>query len=82
MIAWSCEYIKIIQKYKGFDDLSVRLMEAITLRVKFPESSLQELSDESLNVIGRYISKSGISHCMKDIEILAKSLMNENLKKK
>lgn len=76
------EYIKIIQKYKGFDDLSVRLMEAITLRVKFPESSLQELSDESLNVIGRYISKSGISHCMKDIEILAKSLMNENLKKK
>ena len=57
-------------------------MEAITLRVKFPESSLQELSDESLNVIGRYISKSGISHCMKDIEILAKSLMNENLKKK
>lgn len=74
--------IKIIQKYKGFDDLSVRLMEAITLRVKFPESSLQELSDESLNVIGRYISKSGISHCMKDIEILANSLLNENVKKK
>lgn len=74
--------IKIIQKYKGFDDLSVRLMEAITLRVKFPESSLQELSDESLDVIGRYISKSGISHCMKDIEILANSLLNENIKKK
>ncbi len=74
--------IKIIQKYKGFDDLSVRLMEAITLRVKFPESSLQELSEESLNVIGRYISKSGISHCMKDIEILANSLLNENVKKK
>jgi DNA-binding protein WhiA len=76
------ENIRIIQEYKGFDDLSVRLMEAITLRVKFPESSLQELSDESLEVIGRYISKSGISHCMKDIEVLAKSLINENLRKK
>lgn len=74
------ENIRIIQKYKGFDDLSVRLLEAITLRVKFPESSLQELSDESLNVIGRFISKSGISHCMRDIEVMAKSLINENSK--
>ena len=71
------EDIKTIKKYMGFDKLSIRLMEAITLRVKNPDSSLQELSDLSEEVVGRYISKSGISHCMKDIELIAETLRNK-----
>ena len=74
------EDIKIIKKYMGFDNLSIRLMEAITLRVKNPDSSLQELSDVSEEVVGRYISKSGISHCMKDLELIADTLKNRNNK--
>lgn len=75
------EHIRTIKKYMGFDNLSIRLMEAITLRVKYPDSSLQELSDVSEEVVGRYISKSGISHCMKDLEIIALSLHNKNNEK-
>ena len=75
------ENIKAIKKYMGFDNLSIRLMEAITLRVKYPDSSLQELSDVSEEVVGRYISKSGISHCMKDLEVIALSLHNKNNEK-
>lgn len=72
--------IKTIKKYMGFDNLSIRLMEAITLRVKNPDSSLQELSDLSEETVGRYISKSGISHCMKDLEIIADTLRNKSNK--
>lgn len=75
------EHIKAIKKYMGFDNLSIRLMETITLRVKYPDSSLQELSDVSEEVVGRYISKSGISHCMKDLEVIALSLHNKNNEK-
>ena len=74
--------IRTIKKYMGFDNLSIRLMEAITLRVKNPDSSLQELSDVSEEVVGRYISKSGISHCMKDLEIIAGTLKNKKAKEK
>ncbi len=73
--------IKVIKKHMGFDNLSIRLMEAITLRVKNPDSSLQELSDISEEVVGRYISKSGISHCMKDLENIANTLRNKESEK-
>ena len=45
-------------------------MDAVMLRSKFPESSLSELSENSEEVTGKYISKSGLSHCFKDIEKL------------
>lgn len=66
--------IKIIEETKGFESLSIRLMEAVTLRTNNPEGSLQDLSNESEEVIGRYISKSGLNHCFKDIELYAKTL--------
>lgn len=68
--------IKIIEETTGFESLSVRLMEAVTLRTNNPEGSLQDLSNESEEVIGRYISKSGLNHCFKDLEIYAKALQN------
>ena len=38
------------------------------MRTKNPDATLQELSDLSEECIGRYISKSGLSHCYKDLE--------------
>lgn len=63
------EQIEYIEKTEGFESLSIRLMEAVTLRTKNPDASLQELSDISEEIIGRYISKSGLSHCFKDLEL-------------
>ena len=69
--------IKImIEETKGFESLSIRLMEAVTLRINNPEGSLQDLSDESEEIIGRYISKSGLNHCFRDLESYAKALKN------
>lgn len=61
--------IEYIEKTVGFESLSIRLMEAVTLRIKNPDATLQELSDVSEEVIGRYISKSGLTHCFKDLEL-------------
>ncbi len=64
------DQIEYIEKTKGFESLSIRLMEAVTLRTKYPDFTLQELSDVSEETIGRYISKSGLTHCFKDLEIV------------
>ena len=72
------EQIEYIEKTKGFESLSIRLMEAVTLRTKNPDATLQELSDISEDVIGRYISKSGLSHCFKDLELYYLTLKNHN----
>lgn len=70
------EDIALIQNHGMFESLSTRLMEVATLRIEFPEATMQELSDESEKVIGRYLSKSGISHCFKDLEEVAKSILS------
>ena len=70
--------IKYIKKYYGFVNLTQRLMDAVVLRSKFPDYSLADLSEQSLVVTGRYISKSGLSHCYKDLE----KLYNEIKEKK
>lgn len=62
------DQIAYIEKTVGFESLSIRLMEAVTLRTKNPDATLQELSDVSEEYIGRYISKSGLNHCFKDLE--------------
>lgn len=64
------KHIQYIQKYYGYAKLSQRLLDAIMLRSKYPEYSLSALSEESLEVTGRMISKSGLSHCFKDLEKL------------
>lgn len=62
------EQIEYIENVAGFESLSIRLMEAVTLRTKNPDATLQELSDVSEECIGRFISKSGLSHCFRDLE--------------
>lgn len=76
------EQIEYIEKTEGFESLSIRLMEAVTLRTKNPDATLQELSDVSEEYIGRYISKSGLSHCFKDLELHYLTIKNKHEKNK
>ncbi len=69
--------IDYINKYYGFVNLTPRLMDAVVLRTKYPEYSLQELSDVSEETIERYMSKSGLSHCYKDLEKLVEDIKNK-----
>lgn len=68
------EQIAYIEKTVGFESLPIRLMEAVILRTKNPDATLQEMSDLSEEFIGRYISKSGLNHCFKDLDIYYQSL--------
>ena len=54
------------------------MKEAIELRQKFPESSLNELSDYSYDVFNKTISKSALNHRFRNINILADQII-ENL---
>lgn len=65
------EDINLIKETEGLKKLTPRLIDAITLRLDYPEDSLQELSNNSEDTIGRYISKSGLSHCFRDIKQIA-----------
>lgn len=62
------ENINYLNRNHGLLNLSSRLIDAIVLRTNFPDYSLSQLSEESEATIGRYISKSGLSHCFRDIE--------------
>lgn len=71
------EEIRFIVNQKGIKTLTPRLIDAIVLRNKYPDSSLSELSELSEEVIGKKISKSGISHCFRDIHELYVKLKGE-----
>ena len=66
--------IEYLLNHKGLMELPERIINAINLRTKFPEYSLQELSDESFDTVGKYISKSGLSHCFSSISKLCMEL--------
>lgn len=68
------EDIEIIEKHLGFLNISPRLMNAILLRTTYPEDSLAQLSEKSVELVGKYISKSGLSHCFKDISEIASKI--------
>ncbi len=61
------EAIDYLEKHDLVSKLSNRLQDAINLRKEYPDSSLSELSELSSNVLGKEMSKSGISHCMREI---------------
>ena len=61
------EAIDYLEKHDLVSKLSNRLQDAISLRKEYPDSSLSELSELSSNVLGKEMSKSGISHCMREI---------------
>lgn len=68
------ENIKFLTENQGLVNLTQRLTDAILLRTTYPDYSLSELSSVSEDVIGKYITKSGLSHCFKDIEILCEEI--------
>ena len=69
--------IKKIEEKIGYANLSSRLMGAILLRTDYPYYTLSDLSevcDEDSKYFDGPMSKSGISHCLREIEEMAKKL--------
>lgn len=69
------ENIAILENLSDVSNLPEGLQEAISLRKKFPESSLVELSNKALEIYSKLISKSGLNHRFRQIEALAKEAM-------
>lgn len=69
--------IKKIEQTIGYASLSSRLMGAILLRTDYPDYTLSDLSavcEEDNSYFDKPMSKSGISHCLKEIEAIASKL--------
>ncbi len=69
--------IELIFEKLGKDALDDRTLEAATYRIKYPESSLQELSEIMTLEIGKPITKSGLNHRMRKIREIASRLKEE-----
>jgi DNA-binding protein WhiA len=68
--------ISILENMTDITKLPKSIKEAIELRKKFPESSLNELSDHSLELFNKTISKSALNHRFRNITELAETLMS------
>ena len=72
--------INLIYEKLGKDFLDEKTAQAATYRMKYPESSLQELSEIMTIEIGKPITKSGLNHRMRKIKEIANRI-KENEKK-
>lgn len=70
--------INILENMLDINDLSKSMREAIVLRKKYPEASLNELSDISIEEFNKMISKSALNHRYRNINDLADQIL-ENL---
>lgn len=68
------ENIAFLEKNYGLINLTPRLLDAVVLRMTYPDDSLSQLSANSKETINRYLSKSGLSHCFKDLEKLVEEI--------
>lgn len=68
--------IELIYEKLGKEFLDEKTLEAATYRVKYPESSLQELSEIMTLETGKTITKSGLNHRMRKIKEMANRLKN------
>ena len=66
--------IKLIEETIGLDAIDTKIEEAARYRLKYPESSLIELSEIISLETGNNISKSGLNHRFKKIQELAERL--------
>jgi DNA-binding protein WhiA len=66
--------IKLIEKVGGLILLDEKEKIVATYRLKYPEASLQELSEIISIETGKKITKSGINHRMNKIEALATNI--------
>ena len=69
--------IELIYDKLGKDFLDEKTLEAATYRIKYPESSLQELSEIMTLETGKTITKSGLNHRMRKIREMANRLKDE-----
>lgn len=74
------EDIAFLEKQYGLINLTPRLMDAVILRMTFPDDSLAQLSEQSEEVINHYVSKSGLSHCFRDIRLLVEEIKKNKQK--
>ncbi len=65
------KYIEILRENVGIDLLDEKTQEALDYRVKYPEASLQELSEIISLETGKKITKSGLNHRFRKIKELA-----------
>ncbi len=65
------EDINLIIKTIGKDALDLKIEEALNYRLKYPETSLQELSEIMTMEIGKPITKSGLNHRFRKIKEIA-----------
>ena len=70
--------IELIYDKLGKEFLDDKTCEAATYRMKYPESSLQELSEIMTLEIGTPITKSGLNHRMRKIRELANKLRDND----
>lgn len=73
----AAKQLKDIEKLKEYDLLDVldeKLKEVVEYRQKYPESSLQELSEIMSNELGYNISKSGLNHRFRKIKEMIKRI--------
>jgi DNA-binding protein WhiA len=68
--------ISVLENMMDTNKLPRSMREAITLRKKFPESSLNELSDYSYDEFNKSISKSALNHRFRNINELADQIMD------
>jgi len=61
------EEIKLIEQEMGIDFLDEKIREACVYRLKYPESSLLELSEIMTMETGKEITKSGLNHRFRKI---------------
>lgn len=69
--------IEYIRNSNLFEKMPLRLQTVSKLREEYPESSLEELSLYSENIFGKQMSKSGISHCFRDLMEYYKNIINK-----
>lgn len=67
--------ISVLENMVDISKLPTSMKEAIELRKKFPESSLNELSDLSFETFNKRISKSALNHRFRSINDLSNQIL-------
>ena len=76
----SSKQIKDIEKLKKYDIIDLlddKIKEVINYRLKYPEASLQELSDIITKETGNRITKSGLNHRFRKIKEILTNIENK-----
>ena len=67
--------ISVLENMIDVSRLPKSMKEAIELRKKFPESSLNELADLSFEILNKQISKSALNHRFRNINDLSDRIL-------